>query len=379
MWNYLKASLPGIKKGEHEIALDDNNPANRQPKNTPESDLNRASKNRRDSSDPDRCSSRLRTALPTTAGQQHLPLTEENLTRIAGNFQATTDSETSSILTTITVDLEKRGFTEPLRKQPKELNYSKIKQGALIAKGGFGSIFHAEIHHDGEITPCALKINHYENKSGTSDLRHEAAIGLQANHHPHINRTHGYSEDAGGIVMELAMGNILNTVRALDAEETTCQDASAIAKYMLKQIISGLFHLFRRRIAHHDIRAINIFHSRGKLLLGDLGLASFVPKDQYSIVNPEDSFAEHPENPMSLVKNLLKYVKNEDISSEDRSLISKLSSYAEKEMGSRSNKKSLKKSEQRDMRNIFTSLNLRAEKWDCMSSQELHQKIKQYT
>jgi hypothetical protein len=113
--------------------------------------------------------------------------------------------------------------------------------------------------------------------------------------------------------------------------------------------------------------------------LGDLGLASFVPKDQYSIVNPEDSFAKHIENPMSLVKNLLKYVKNEDISSEDRSLINKLSSYALKEMGSRSNKKSLKKSEQRDMRNIFTSLNLRVEKWDCMSSQELHQKIKQYT
>jgi hypothetical protein len=152
--------------------------------------------------------------------------------------------------------------------------------------------------------------------------------------------------------MELAAGDVKTIT--INLYEVSDDDRIAIQRAIIKQMIDGLFYLFRKRILHNDTHLKNFFYKKGGIIvLGDFGRAVKVPKGY--------------EKEAAMFKCITHLEANvSSIPDEDMALINEIKALPEK---------SLNKSEERKLRDTFIQLWVNSQKWDCLSDEELATKV----
>jgi hypothetical protein len=286
-------------------------------------------------------------------GIPSLPLTAENLVRLNGGASKRPDScsDASSVITTVTECLVRLGIEDTPQSGLPDIKISEPKLIEEIGSGSFGSVWLAQMEHEGCMIDVAVKKTNY---CSFFTAEEEASITEEISH-PNIVKTYGYCPSINGIVMELAMGDMLQVFNKL--KDLPENDRPAAQKTIIKQMINAYFGIFRNRIAHNDDQLRNFFYKKnGTVILGDFGLAKKISKG-YSV--GLSVFA-------AVTEFSAKKLGGQPIPEHDLELVNKIKKISSTERT---------KSNQRQLRDLFIELWANSQKWDCLSNQELAAKV----
>jgi serine/threonine protein kinase len=305
----------------------------------------------------------------------------------------------NSVLTDVTVQLERRSIQDVPEPERESVDMSTLQIDKKIGEGKSANVHRAELTcADGSKILCATKnIQSYSDELAHAAAYEELSIAHNLNNE-NVIKTYGFHGEKISIVMELAVTDIRKMLIRIGSGSLPEMDSTAIAKAILKQVINGLFYLFKKRVAHYDLHPGNCFLKEGgTIVLADFGFAGHVPKSQYSLTNPADPIRARPslndpQKPRLQLKNnpfLLPYklvtLANTDLTAVDINLINRMYYFDRKEYSEAVPGKhypveqnTLDIDDQRAMRETFITLWDHSQKWDCLSNLELEAKLKQY-
>lgn len=165
-------------------------------------------------------------------------------------------------------------------------NYEHIR---VLGKGGVGRVVLARRHTDNRFFAIKTLLNPLNNPEQQQRLLKEAKM-LAGIDHPNLVkvREHGLHDGRPFAVMDYIPGqNLDDIVKEQLVKEQLVKDnlpdnASSVTPFVedelvttFEQLASAIQHLHERGISHRDVKPSNVFidTQRGRLLLGDLGLA----------------------------------------------------------------------------------------------------------
>lgn len=173
------------------------------------------------------------------------------------------------------------------QQQALEIDWSQLRIGDVLGQGASGIIYQAEWQHDGQNEAVAVKLF----KGGlTSDglPSCEMHANLVAGEHQNIVGVKGiitsHPDNVQGLVMPLLNADL--TILAGPPNFETCSrdvysaDAALTAaqvKHISDGIASAMLHLHAQGLVHGDLYAHNIIWNDQRVVLSDLGGASFLP------------------------------------------------------------------------------------------------------
>jgi Protein kinase domain len=233
--------------------------------------------------------------------------------------------------------------------------FPKLELGKQIGDGFDADVWLSKMKINGRDVQVAVK-KHIGCED--EDIQKEAEIAVRANG-PNVIHTYGI-EAGGGIVMEPAstdMGSIIDNPALMYSD-----DASDIAKACIRQMINGLHHIFTEGIAHNDAKPSNFLYKEGVVSLADFGDATLVPKGEYRLSDDSKSFPAFFS--VSLHKD---HLDEGAIPEEDAAMIDKMY-----------NRDTSDEINQLELKRDFDDLNSRVQKWDCLSNQELDQRLQAF-
>lgn len=175
------------------------------------------------------------------------------------------------------------------------IDWSSLELGQVLGQGASGVTYQAQWQEAGQSTQVAVKLF----KGGvTSDglPRCEMHANILAGEHPHLVGLIGvidkHPQGISGLVMPLLEPdlNILAAPPSFDSctRDVYTQDSQltpAQALHILQGVADALCHLHQCGLIHGDVYAHNILWSTQRVVLSDLGGASFLPSDQPILAN----------------------------------------------------------------------------------------------
>jgi hypothetical protein len=292
-----------------------------------------------------------------TEENHSLQLNAYNLAQLNGDAVKRCSSKASDAVTDITKCLFSWGIEDVPQPRLPDIKTSKPTLIKIIGNGRDGLIWSAKMKHGEGFIDVAVKKPIFHSKRRFAidikkqDFEKELHLA-QSISHPHIVKTYGYCHSTEGMIMELAAGDVKTIT--INLYEVSDDDRIAIQRAIIKQMIDGLFYLFRKRILHNDTHLKNFFYKKGGIIvLGDFGQAVKVPKGY--------------EKEAAMFKCITRLEANvSSIPDEDMALINEIKALPEK---------SLNKSEERKLRDTFIQLWVNSQKWDCLSDEELATKV----
>jgi serine/threonine protein kinase len=253
------------------------------------------------------------------------------------------------VVTDVTDCLRNMGVIEDVPEPVEKVDMTtlKIQEDNILGRGGFGVVYGGDIVVNDVKTPCAVKVPHYYECNKEQKIEAETLAGLN---NKNVIKIFGLHEESQAIVLERAKISLFEFDCKI--EKLPEGERLPIKKAMICQIINGLFHIFRRRIIHNDLYSRNILYKEdGLVKLADFGLVTEVPNNLYKATDSHDLFFDF---------------ENCGIPKKDMQLINKLFVQPNHIAG---------KEEVRRLRNDFIELYLNSKKWDCLSPEELAEKI----
>jgi Protein kinase domain len=247
-----------------------------------------------------------------------------------------------------------------------------------IGHGKYGVVLRATWVDGKDTVLCAAKrqfdgpkkvIKNKPSAAAIIAAKNEFEIGKNINH-KNIIKSYGYDELNNIIYMELADKNLFDIFGSADIEIDKTSD---LIKFSLKNMLEGVFHLYRKRIAHYDLHVSNFLYKKGRgVLVADFGWVGKVPRHEYAILNPNAGCADYDKvNPFKDIITLMGELSSEGcIEKEIVDLIFEMSRFAEKEMACVMLARPFYLFEQREERNKFIALIKAVNKMDTISLQE---------
>jgi hypothetical protein len=266
------------------------------------------------------------------------------------------------------------------------MDISQFQLGRVeIGRGEYGVVQHAT-WTDGENTIlCAAKrqfdvpgdgIENRPSFAAKMAGRNEFELGKNLNH-KNIIKTYDYDEVCNTIYMELADKNLFDIFYSADIEIDKTYE---LIKFLLKNMLEGIFHIYRKRIAHYDLHLSNFLYKKGRgVLVADFGWAGRVSQNEYAILNPNGGCTDHDKvNPFKDIITLMDCFSSDgDIPTEIVDLVLEMSKFAEKEMVCVMLGRPFYLFEQRAERNKFIELMKAVNEMDTISLQEYDSRMQE--
>ena len=140
----------------------------------------------------------------------------------------------------------------------------------ILGVGGFGAVFCAdEVMDDIVFREVAVKVMQLDPDNKKRQIE-ELMISTQVKHYALLDCiTSEHTQIAGveywGLVMELAQGSLLNSLKKETLNNTEIEN-------LVKQIAEGLKYLHGKGIVHRDVKPANILSVNNDWKLGDFGI-----------------------------------------------------------------------------------------------------------
>lgn len=173
--------------------------------------------------------------------------------------------------------------------QATEIDWSTLSIGKILGQGASGITYQANWQHNGSIETVAVKLF----KAGlTSDglPSCEMDANVMAGEHPNLVGVKGiisnHPEGVQGLVMPLLAEDLsiladppsfITCSRDVYPAETTI--TATQANHIAEGVANAMQHLHQRGLMHGDLYAHNILWDDTRVVLSDLGGASFLPTD----------------------------------------------------------------------------------------------------
>ena len=174
---------------------------------------------------------------------------------------------------------EKQSASEKIKKRRDlsmatcEIDEQEVKQGRFIAEGGHGQVFKAT--YAGQ--PAAVKViivtgTLLQREKKARDFKREIELASRLRH-PNINQIYGVITTVSNclkVVMEYAPGGSLRS--ELDEKPDTPLPEDIQLKWS-KEVCQGMKYLHGMKIAHRDLKSLNVLVKDGKLQIADFDMS----------------------------------------------------------------------------------------------------------
>jgi serine/threonine protein kinase len=281
---------------------------------------------------------------------------------------------------------------------PESVDMTTLRIGDEFSRGYNASIHEAKVLEKGKVLEkikwidCAVKralefsdnpknpmgiipVEEKDKAEAKSNLEHEFATQNSLRHY-NIMPCYGFSEKEVAIAMPKAQASLRTVLEKIKALPDTRR--AAIQKTILQQTVNGLMHIYRRRVAHPDLHLNNFLYMQGRVCVADFGLASVVPKGQYSMTNAKNFELKFYVNTFRQLANFI-YLNSESdidetaiISDENLDLIKILAYLTEEEIKCAKNNDVFPIEDQRHVRDTLIDLHKNFQTLEgCLSKEEL--------
>lgn len=175
------------------------------------------------------------------------------------------------------------------------IDWASLQLGHVLGQGASGVTYQAQWQHAASLQPVAVKLF----KSGvTSDglPSSEMHASMLIGEHPNLTGAKGvvqrHPQDTCGLVMSLLAPD-LQILANPPSFETCSRDVypqttsltEVEALHILRGVAEALRHLHQCGLMHGDVYAHNILWSPQRVVLSDLGAASFLPDHQPALAS----------------------------------------------------------------------------------------------